>query len=172
MEKAQNEEAVTRQSTRQWAKETNYDPTKLFNKLFYDDVKYLLSMANLWEKRKAPKPLVWAECIDNENLPLLDGQELSVAKTNGASHNNDQIESNKLWTIKQCCQVFGDSVNKLRQKLEGSSAEDENPILVWDKDDEEAMNFVTSASNLRCLIFSISVKTKFETKCKKKIFKT
>ena len=33
---------------------------KLFGKLFEDDVKYLLSMDKLWEKRRRPTPLQWA----------------------------------------------------------------------------------------------------------------
>lgn len=35
---------VQRVSTRQWALENDYDPAKLFNKFFQDDIKYLLSM--------------------------------------------------------------------------------------------------------------------------------
>lgn len=35
---------VQRVSTRQWAQESKYDPEKLFNKFFQDDIKYLLSM--------------------------------------------------------------------------------------------------------------------------------
>lgn len=35
---------VQRKSTRQWAQEINYDPEKLFNKFFRDDIHYLLSM--------------------------------------------------------------------------------------------------------------------------------
>lgn len=36
---------------------------KLFGKLFEDDIKYLLSMDKLWEKRRRPTPLNW------ENMP-------------------------------------------------------------------------------------------------------
>lgn len=35
---------VQRVSTRQWALDNDYDPAKLFNKFFQDDIKYLLSM--------------------------------------------------------------------------------------------------------------------------------
>ena len=164
MKKSESEEAVRRQSTRQWAKETSYDPIKLFNKLFSDDIKYLLSMAKLWEKRKAPTPLDWSECIQNESQPNLNEEEQN---NQGSSNKSEEkIASHKLWSVKECCEMFSQSVNALKKRLEASSAEGENPILVWDKDDEDAMNFVTAASNLRCLIFSIPVKTKFETKCK------
>ncbi|KAI0213812.1 SUMO-activating enzyme subunit 2 [Lamellibrachia satsuma] len=36
--------------------------------------------------------------------------------------------------------------------------------LVWDKDDEPALNFVTSAANLRAQIFHIPLKSKFDVK--------
>ena len=49
--------SVERKNTRAWAEENNYNTQKLFKKLFTDDIKYLLSMDKLWEKRKAPKML-------------------------------------------------------------------------------------------------------------------
>lgn len=48
---------ITRKSTREWAKECNYDPPKLFHKFFHEDIQYLLSLHDLWNKRKPPKPL-------------------------------------------------------------------------------------------------------------------
>lgn len=54
---------VERTSTRAWAHACGYDPTKLFNKLFKDDIQYLLSMDNLWKNRRSPTPL------DMNNLP-------------------------------------------------------------------------------------------------------
>ena len=50
-------------STRQWAQDVNYDAVKLFSKFFNEDIKYLLSMENLWAKRRPPVPL------DVNNLP-------------------------------------------------------------------------------------------------------
>lgn len=50
---------VTRTSTRAWAKHSEYDPIKLFTKFFSDDIKYLLSMDKLWQKRTPPTPLSW-----------------------------------------------------------------------------------------------------------------
>lgn len=35
---------VQRTSTHQWAQENDYEPSKLFNKFYGDDIKYLLSM--------------------------------------------------------------------------------------------------------------------------------
>lgn len=40
----EKDSALERVSTHQWAQETQYNPEKLFNKFFNDDIKYLLSM--------------------------------------------------------------------------------------------------------------------------------
>lgn len=48
---------IERVTTRQWALQSGYDSSKLFHKLFHDDIEYLLSMHNLWEKRRKPTPL-------------------------------------------------------------------------------------------------------------------
>lgn len=37
---------VKRISTRHWAQEIEYEPSKLFNKFFYEDIQYLLKMGN------------------------------------------------------------------------------------------------------------------------------
>ena len=55
---------VERKSTRIWAQECDYDPEKLFRKLFRDDIKYLLSMDKLWAKRRPPTPLDWEQLPD------------------------------------------------------------------------------------------------------------
>ena len=40
-----------------------------------------------------------------------------------------------------------------------------NTFLEFDKDDNDALDFVTSASNLRSLIFDIPCQSRFEVKC-------
>lgn len=44
---AEKDGNIKRVSTRQWAQENDYDPEKLFNKFFQDDIKYLLSKGKL-----------------------------------------------------------------------------------------------------------------------------
>ena len=50
---------VTCVPTRVWAKQNDYDPVKLFSKFFFLNIKYLLSMDQLWTKRRPPTPLIW-----------------------------------------------------------------------------------------------------------------
>ncbi|XP_071770161.2 SUMO-activating enzyme subunit 2 isoform X1 [Centroberyx gerrardi] len=138
---------IKRVSTKEWARSTGYDPVKLFNKLFKDDIMYLLTMDKLWKKRKAPLPLDWQQ-LENHACP----QEESP----GSGLKDQQVLG--VWG---CCQLFRHSVETLRSQLEqkGDGAE-----LVWDKDDPPAMDFVTAAANLRMHIFSMNMKSRFDVK--------
>uniref|UniRef100_A0A669EEJ5 SUMO-activating enzyme subunit 2 n=1 Tax=Oreochromis niloticus TaxID=8128 RepID=A0A669EEJ5_ORENI len=138
---------IKRVSTKEWARSTGYDPVKLFNKLFKDDIMYLLTMDKLWKKRKAPTPLDWHQ-LENSECPK-EGTPASGLK-------DQQVLD--VWGY---CQLFQHSVETLRSQLQekGEGAE-----LVWDKDDPPAMDFVTAAANLRMHIFSMSMKSRFDVK--------
>ncbi len=82
------------------------------------------------------------------------------------SRDSEKLASHKILTMQQYCELFRDSVATLCKRLNESGDSEEEKILVWDKDDQDAMKFVTAASNLRCFVFSISPKSQFETKCK------
>uniref|UniRef100_A0A8C5FZ63 SUMO-activating enzyme subunit 2 n=1 Tax=Gouania willdenowi TaxID=441366 RepID=A0A8C5FZ63_GOUWI len=137
---------IKRISTKEWARSTGYDPVKLFNKLFKDDIMYLLTMDKLWKKRKAPTPLDWQHL---ENTCPQEDSPVSGLK-------DQQVLG--LWGY---CQLFQHSVETLRSQIQekGESAE-----LVWDKDDPPAMDFVTAAANLRMHIFSMNMKSRFDVK--------
>lgn len=138
---------IKRVSTKDWARSTGYDAVKLFNKLFKDDIMYLLTMDKLWKTRKAPTPLVWQKLEDSASP-----QEASA----GSGLKDQQILG--IWGL---CQLFRNSVETLRSQLQemGEGAE-----LVWDKDDPPAMDFVTAAANLRMHIFSMNMKSLFDVK--------
>ncbi|CAK1550629.1 unnamed protein product [Leptosia nina] len=136
---------VERKSTRTWAAETNYEPEKLFTKLFGDDIHYLLSMENLWKKRRPPTPLVW------DNLP---GKDDSPAKHSG-------LPDQRVWSVHECAQVFAASCKALEADLKGRPSGDH---LVWDKDEKSSMDFVTACANIRAHIFNIPLKSRFEIK--------
>lgn len=136
---------VQRRSTRAWAADTDYDPEKLFSKLFGDDIRYLLSMENLWKKRRPPVPLSWAS---------LPGQAAAPAQHSG-------LPDQRVWSVHECAQVFAASCGALRAELAARPAGDH---LVWDKDDKSAMDFVTACANVRAHIFNIPTKSRFEIK--------
>ena len=124
--------------------DNGYNAKMIFTKLFHDDIKYLLTMDKLWSKRRPPTPLDW------------DSLSEEVEKASAGTI-QDQIP----WSMKQCGQVLESSINKLKSKLEVSNYEDH---LVWDKDDEAAMDFVAACANIRANIFNIPQKTRFDVK--------
>lgn len=139
---------IKRVSTKDWARSTGYDPVKLFNKLFKDDIMYLLTMDKLWKKRKAPKPLDWNTVEKNESPK--DSESKSVG-----------LKDQQVLGVWGYSKLFQGSVETLRTQLQekGEGAE-----LVWDKDDPPAMDFVTAAANLRMHIFSMHMKSRFDVK--------
>ncbi|KAE8295865.1 SUMO-activating enzyme subunit 2 [Larimichthys crocea] len=138
---------IKRVSTKDWARSTGYDPVKLFNKLFKDDIMYLLTMDKLWKKRKAPTPLDWQQ-LENGANPQED--------TPASGLKDQQVLG--VWGH---CQLFQHSVETLRAQLQEKG---EGSELVWDKDDPPAMDFVTAAANLRMHIFSMNMKSRFDVK--------
>jgi ubiquitin-like 1-activating enzyme E1 B len=109
--------------------------------LFHEDIEYLLSMGKLWEERRKPVPLTWAE------LPE-DNTQQSVGL----------LKDQRVWSIQESGGVFMMCVDTLRaQKSSGD--------LVWDKDDDICLDFVTAAANLRAHIFGIPLKSRFDIKC-------
>ncbi|KAI9579277.1 SUMO-activating enzyme subunit 2-like [Glossina fuscipes] len=138
---------VVRVNTRQWAKDNNYDPETLFNKFFNDDIKYLLSMSNLWKTRKPPRLIQWNNALLRQDKANCDHQFMR--------------QYHKIWSLAECAAVFEDCLKKLRTNVENLV---EGDFLVWDKDDQPAMDFVAACANVRAYIFEIARKSRFEVK--------
>ncbi|XP_015115400.1 SUMO-activating enzyme subunit 2 [Diachasma alloeum] len=143
---------VERVSTRLWAQSCGYDPEKLFNKLFHDDIKYLLSMDNLWKKRRPPTPLDW------KNLPDV------VAGCSKETTDETGLKDQQKWSIAKCAEVFSNALHNLKKNLEVLREKSPNDHLVWDKDDQDAMDFVAACANIRAHIFGIPQKSRFDVK--------
>ncbi|XP_011310203.1 SUMO-activating enzyme subunit 2 [Fopius arisanus] len=143
---------IERVSTRLWAQSSDYDPEKLFNKLFHDDIKYLLSMDNLWKKRRPPTPLDW------KNLPDV------VAGCSKENNDDTCLKEQQKWSIAKCADVFSNAVHNLKTNLSKLREKSPNDHLVWDKDDQDAMDFVAACANIRAHIFGISQKSRFDVK--------
>lgn len=133
---------IQRVSTQDWAKSIGYESSKLLQKFFVEDIKYLLSMDKLWKERKAPIPL------DIENL-----NESSI------SYEENVLPDQKIWVVKDCIEKFHGCVERLKEELKMKG-----DFLVWDKDDANALDFVVSASNIRAHIFDIPRKSRFDVK--------
>ena len=137
-----SKDELQRISTQDWAKSIEYEPAKLVQKFFVDDIKYLLSMDKLWKERKAPVPLD-IENISDASLP----------------ENENGLPDQKVWTIKECVEKFHACVDLLKNELARKG-----DFLVWDKDDDASLDFVVSASNIRAHIFDIIRKSRFDVK--------
>lgn len=107
-------------------------------------------MSDLWKERTPPTPLKYCDFSDDATSTAESGTE------------NNTLPDQKVWSLRECTNVLAVSLNEL-QKEYSSLAVDDN--LVWDKDDKYAMDFVAACANLRCRIFHIQQKSRFEVKC-------
>ncbi|XP_075265665.1 SUMO-activating enzyme subunit 2-like [Convolutriloba macropyga] len=128
-------------STRDWATSVDYDPLELITKLFVKDVQYLLTMKNLWLKRTPPKPLEFSDPGELWEKP-------------------QGLVDNEMWNMENWVKVLGSSINELKTKKKAS----DEGYLTWDKDDDLVMDFTAAAANIRCNIFSIVGKSRFDVK--------
>jgi len=143
---ANKDGSVTRKSTKQWAQDSDYSTQKLFQKLYHDDIKYLLSMDKLWTKRRKPSPLDW-DCLPD--------QSTETATAAGDQNLADQ----KVWTVAEAVSHLDQAITDIKAELK-----EKNDDLVWDKDTPAHLDFVTACANIRMYIFNIANKSRFEVK--------
>lgn len=108
-------------------------------------------MEDMWKTRKPPESL---------DFDKLEEESSSVEAT---ISNNDQ----KVWSLAEDFVVFKDSLDRLSKRLksvQGTAMGDSHPILDFDKDDVDTLDFVAATANLRAAIFGIDPKSKFDTK--------
>ncbi|THY00962.1 hypothetical protein D6D02_08737 [Aureobasidium pullulans] len=127
-------------------------PQKVFDKVFTQDIKRLLGMEDMWKMRKPPTALdfetVNAEAANVDRRTLADDQ--------------------KDWSLAENFAVFADSLIRLSDRLDKLRAAQETgnapPILTFDKDDRDTLDFVAAAANLRSITFGIETKSEFDIK--------
>lgn len=129
----------------------------LFRKVFWDDIKRLQSMENMWRDRKRPYPLDF-ESLRRATSFITTDMLAVIAKV-------DQ----RVWNDLENFIVFVDSLrrlNKRYQQAQAAAKENGSPpaVLSFDKDDEDTLDFVTTAANFRSSIFGMPYKSKFEVK--------
>ena len=105
-------------------------------------------MEELWKDRKKPTPLD------------IDKLESSFEKYSGSSLDWDQ----KSWSIQETVCVFKESLLNLSTSLLEQRKINPDATLVFDKDDEDALNFVTASANLRAHVFGILPESRFKVK--------
>nr|CAD7406160.1 unnamed protein product [Timema cristinae] len=82
----------------------------------------------------------------------------------GSSRSDDTVlpDNQKVWSIQEWGRIFSESCNRLKMKFQSLKEKDH---LVWDKDDEDSMNFVAASANLRAQVFNIPQTPLFDVKC-------
>ncbi|CAO3672200.1 unnamed protein product [Rhizopus microsporus] len=131
---------------------TDY-PKMVFDKVFNVDVQRLLSMESMWKNRKKPSPL-------NYDMMVKSLQE----KTKEQKEDGQMLPDQKVWSLEENFDVFKETVTRLSSRLVKEKEKNPEATLSFDKDDEDAMKFVTAASNLRAHIFHIPTKSLFDAK--------
>ncbi|KAI5271286.1 hypothetical protein E4T47_05399 [Aureobasidium subglaciale] len=127
-------------------------PQKVFDKVFTQDINRLLGMEDMWRTRKPPTALDF------------DAVNAGAANVDGESLADDQ----KNWSLEENFAVFSDSLIRLSDRLDKLRADQETgnapPILTFDKDDRDTLDFVAAAANLRSITFGIETKSEFDIK--------
>lgn len=128
-------------------------PKLVFDKVFKEDIERLRTMEDMWKSRRAP------EALDYERLTK-EAQQVDKAIAQ-----KDQ----RTWTVAENFAVFVDSLQRLSKRLEELRANADPtanapPILSFDKDDVDTLDFVAASANLRSSIFGIDTRSKFDIK--------
>ncbi|KIW64195.1 hypothetical protein PV04_09148 [Phialophora macrospora] len=126
---------------------------QVFDKVFNEDIERLRKMEDMWNDKQPPGPLSY------------NTLEQEVAKIDLSDIPNGQ----RVWSTTENFVVFKDSLDRLAKRLaEGQAAAsksgDPQPSISFDKDDDDTMDFVAAAGNLRAIIFGIEPKSKFDIK--------
>lgn len=126
---------------------------KVFDKVFKEDIERLRDMEDMWKDKQPPEPLAY------------DTLEAEVAKMDVSRTTDGQC----VWSTTENFVVFKDSLDRLAKRLsqeqtEASKAGDPQASISFDKDDDDTMDFVAAAGNLRAIIFGIEPKSKFDIK--------
>ncbi|KAL5629447.1 hypothetical protein BROUX41_001053 [Berkeleyomyces rouxiae] len=123
----------------------------LFTKVFDTDIQRLLSMQDMWKGKRAPVPLNFDQLSEN----------LDVSQT-------DKIlkRGQDTWSINDNVAVFMDSLERLGNRILNMKSDnsEEKPCITFDKDDNDTLDFVASAANLRAHTFGIPTKSRFDIK--------
>lgn len=122
---------------------------ELLERIFHGDIERLLRIDSLWRTRQKPVPLAVENHRDDVNSVL----DLKQAQ--------DALWANetKVWTVTDNICVLHLSAAALQKRLAGGEAS-----IAFDKDDEDTLNFVSAAANLRSAVFGINMQSKFDIK--------
>ncbi|KAG5439278.1 hypothetical protein PCANB_001577 [Pneumocystis canis] len=123
---------------------------KLFEKLYFSDIMQLKSVENICKILKVINPLSY------EDLQL---KAITI--------NEERLKNSQLvWSIEENFHLFLSSFKILSKRFLSllKSSTDNKPIILFDKDDDDILNFVSASANLRSYVFGIEPQSKFKIK--------
>lgn len=130
-------------------------PKMLFDKVFNADIERLRSVEDMWKSRTAPQPL------DYDKV-------LSQARDAIASKEAVLADDQRIWSLQESLAVLNDSLERLSKRaIESTKAKgpsDPEPVITFDKDDIDTLDFVTASANIRSTVFGIESKSRFDVK--------
>ncbi|KAK7062646.1 E1 ubiquitin-activating protein uba2 [Paramarasmius palmivorus] len=135
--------------------------------VFDADIRNLLLMSDMWRARTPPTPLDF-DAILQGTFALPTPSSSAAASTNGQVNGksngaetsaNAGLKDQRALTLKDNLSLFISSTERLAGRLQSG----EDPIS-FDKDDDDTLDFVTAASNLRSAAYGIPAKTRWEVK--------
>ncbi|KAJ2809153.1 E1 ubiquitin-activating protein uba2 [Coemansia guatemalensis] len=123
-------------------------PKAVFEKVFSEDIARLLSMKDMWKQRRPPTKLDFAALLER------------VSAEFDPAHPDDQ----SVLSVEDSCALFVHTANKLAHRVLEQQKQGSQGFLSFDKDDEDALNFVAATANLRSQAFGIEQKSIFAIK--------
>jgi ubiquitin-like 1-activating enzyme E1 B len=131
-------------------------PQLLFDKVYNSDVVRLLSMEDMWKSRRKPEPVVFEALMEKSAKAIASTQDILR-------------EDQRVWNLEENLAVFIDSLDRLSKRLQDLKAAHQDasgpePVITFDKDDEDTLDFVTAAANIRSHVFGIDGKSRFDIK--------
>ncbi|KAI8800035.1 hypothetical protein BJ742DRAFT_780778 [Cladochytrium replicatum] len=127
----------------------------VFQKVFIDDIERLRSMEDMWKTRRAP--------VAMSSVDFQTGSQ-HVHDFVAGSTTGDVQRDHRVWSVLENISSFIHSIQHLAQRYSVGSMEDPGLSLSFDKDDDEVMDFVAAAANLRAHAFGIEMLSRFKSK--------
>lgn len=155
----------------------------VFQKVFNADIQNLLSMTDMWRHRTPPVSLDYEKILDGTFVirsatPNVASNGRAVngaggknpfptnANSNASSTINGQagsfaakLKDQRTLSLKDNLELFVSSANRLALRLRNGEK-----TISFDKDDDDTLDFVTAASNLRSAAYGIEGKTRWDVK--------
>ncbi|KAJ3113534.1 E1 ubiquitin-activating protein uba2 [Physocladia obscura] len=122
----------------------------VFEKIFIRDVQRLLEMSEMWENRAPPVPLSY--------------NTLDIERKNIQSIATGVDRNLKVWSLVENFSIFCESISILANRLVQENLVDSEFSMSFDKDDDDALDFVTAITNLRAYMYGIELQSRFKVK--------